>query len=180
MEYPIKVYQVETTEGFEWVAEFIDVPGCVGGGNTKIEAITEAEENLQFHLEGLRELGLPIPSASNVAEEKYSGKLSLRIGKELHRKITYAAENDDVSINQFIVETLSEKVGMCTFVDVFKNTIQDVIKESMNVGFTRFNQSVYKNFIELQSYEFDSVKEKKYSTSAFKVTGNEGKFKYGC
>jgi len=38
-----------------------DLPGCVATGATIEEVETEIREAIEFHLEGLREDGLPIP-----------------------------------------------------------------------------------------------------------------------
>lgn len=42
-----------------------DLPGCVATGNTLEEVEAEMREAIAFHLDGLREDGLPIPSASS-------------------------------------------------------------------------------------------------------------------
>jgi predicted RNase H-like HicB family nuclease len=44
-----------------------DVPGCVATGATLEEVQQAMQEALAFHLEGLREEGLPIPPPSTVA-----------------------------------------------------------------------------------------------------------------
>jgi predicted RNase H-like HicB family nuclease len=42
---------------------FPDFPGCIAHGPTVEAALTEAEDALAFHVEGLREDGIPIPPA---------------------------------------------------------------------------------------------------------------------
>ncbi len=42
-----------------------DLPGCVATGATIEEIETEMREAIAFHLDGLREDGLPIPVASS-------------------------------------------------------------------------------------------------------------------
>jgi len=42
-----------------------DLPGCVATGVTVAEAEAQIREAIAFHLEGLREDGLPIPPASS-------------------------------------------------------------------------------------------------------------------
>jgi predicted RNase H-like HicB family nuclease len=41
-----------------------DVPGCIATGKTKEEVEHEIHEALEFHFEGLRNEGLPIPTPS--------------------------------------------------------------------------------------------------------------------
>lgn len=45
-----------------------DLPGCVGMGATKEETIQNMAEAIQFHLEGLKEEGLPIPDSVSDVE----------------------------------------------------------------------------------------------------------------
>ncbi len=45
-----------------------DLPGCVATGATIAEVETEIRDAIAFHLEGLREDGLPIPAATSRVE----------------------------------------------------------------------------------------------------------------
>ncbi|MEZ5726774.1 MAG: type II toxin-antitoxin system HicB family antitoxin [Burkholderiaceae bacterium] len=45
-----------------------DLPGCIAVGKTKAEALTNIREAIEFHLEGLREDGLPVPKPASVIE----------------------------------------------------------------------------------------------------------------
>lgn len=45
-----------------------DLPGCVGMGNSKEEALDNIAEAIRFHLEGMKEEGLNIPIPTTEAE----------------------------------------------------------------------------------------------------------------
>jgi predicted RNase H-like HicB family nuclease len=45
-----------------------DLPGCVSVGDTPEQVKAEIREAIEFHLEGMREDGLPIPKPSSRAE----------------------------------------------------------------------------------------------------------------
>jgi predicted RNase H-like HicB family nuclease len=45
-----------------------DLPGCVTTGKTADETRRNMEEAIEFHLEGLREEGLPVPAPSSIAD----------------------------------------------------------------------------------------------------------------
>jgi len=45
-----------------------DLPGCVATGASIAETEAQIREAIEFHLEGLREDGLPIPPASSQVE----------------------------------------------------------------------------------------------------------------
>jgi predicted RNase H-like HicB family nuclease len=58
---------IEKAEG-NYSAYAPDLPGCIATGSTVEEAEAQIREAIQFHLEGLREDGLPIPAPSSRVE----------------------------------------------------------------------------------------------------------------
>jgi len=64
MRYAIVIEQAEGN----YSAYAPDLPGCVATGVTLAEVATEMREAIAFHLDGLREEGLPIPPASSQVE----------------------------------------------------------------------------------------------------------------
>jgi predicted RNase H-like HicB family nuclease len=45
-----------------------DLPGCIAVGETRDEVLASIHEAIEFHLEGLKEDGQPIPSPSSSGE----------------------------------------------------------------------------------------------------------------
>lgn len=45
-----------------------DLPGCVAAGETRAEVLGLIHKAIEFHLEGLREDGQPIPAPSSSGE----------------------------------------------------------------------------------------------------------------
>ena len=64
MKYAVIVEQGETSFG----AHVPDLPGCVAVAETRDEVLKLIEEAIEFHIEGLRDDGLPIPPASSSVE----------------------------------------------------------------------------------------------------------------
>jgi predicted RNase H-like HicB family nuclease len=58
---------IERTEG-NYSAYAPDLPGCVATGATLEEAAAQIREAIEFHLEGLREDGVPIPEPASRVE----------------------------------------------------------------------------------------------------------------
>ena len=58
---------IEKGEG-NYGAYVPDLPGCVATGDSIEEVEREIQEAIQFHLEGLREDGQPIPEPSSRVE----------------------------------------------------------------------------------------------------------------
>ena len=51
-----------------WSAYVPDLPGCVATGATVEETEREIQEAIEFHIEGLRADGLPIPEPTSRVE----------------------------------------------------------------------------------------------------------------
>ena len=47
-----------------WSAYVPDLPGCITTGKTREETERNIREAIEFHLEGMREVGEPIPEPS--------------------------------------------------------------------------------------------------------------------
>jgi predicted RNase H-like HicB family nuclease len=64
MRYAIVIEQAEGN----FSAYVPDLPGCVATGDSLAEAESEIRDAISFHLEGLREVGLPAPEPASVVE----------------------------------------------------------------------------------------------------------------
>lgn len=62
-------YMVIVEKGDDSFGTYVpDLPGCVAVGETREEALRLIQEAIEFHLEGMREEGLPIPEPSSSGE----------------------------------------------------------------------------------------------------------------
>jgi predicted RNase H-like HicB family nuclease len=62
-------YAVIIEEGENSFGAYVpDLPGCVAAAETKDEVLTLIQEAIDFHIEGLREDGQPIPEPSSSVE----------------------------------------------------------------------------------------------------------------
>jgi predicted RNase H-like HicB family nuclease len=64
MKYAVIVEEGENSFG----AYVPDLPGCAAVGETKEEVLNLIQEAIEFHIEGLREDGQPIPEPSSSIE----------------------------------------------------------------------------------------------------------------
>jgi predicted RNase H-like HicB family nuclease len=58
---------IEKADG-NYSAYVPDLPGCVATGATVAEVENEIRAAIRFHIDGLKEDGLPVPSPSSIAE----------------------------------------------------------------------------------------------------------------
>ena len=91
-------------------AEIVEFPGCLAVGDTASEALAKLEDVATSWLESVIARGLRVPEPMENTE--FSGKLVLRLPRSLHKKAVYAAARERVSLNQFIVSSIAEQVGM--------------------------------------------------------------------
>jgi antitoxin HicB len=108
LKYPLTLTP-DSTGGY--VVEINDLPGCISQGETVEEALEMIEEARLLWLESMYEDGNEIPLPSTESEKHYSGKFNVRIPKSLHRKLDEMAEKEGVSLNHYIVSSLSRTVG---------------------------------------------------------------------
>lgn len=64
MRYLVVVEKGPTSFG----AHVPDLPGCIAVGETKEEVLTLIREAIEFHIEGLKEDGLPVPAPASTSE----------------------------------------------------------------------------------------------------------------
>lgn len=65
MLYPVAIEPGDDTHAFGVVVP--DIPGCTSAGDTLDEALANAREAIEFHLEGLSEDGTEVPIAQPVS-----------------------------------------------------------------------------------------------------------------
>jgi len=93
-----------------WFVRMKELPGCISQGDTAEEALTMIREAMQLWLEVALEEGNSIPEPRS--EEEYSGKFVVRVPRSLHRELVEAAEQEGVSLNQYVNVALARATGM--------------------------------------------------------------------
>ena len=64
LRYMVVIERGETS----WGAHVPDLPGCVAIGETRDEVRRLIREAIEFHIDGLREDGLPVPAPTSEGE----------------------------------------------------------------------------------------------------------------
>ena len=113
---------VPDSEGGSFAGMIREFPGCFSQGTTVEETYAELERAALSWLDAEIAAGHEIPRPA-VLEER-SGKVVLRMGKSLHRRAAEAAENEGVSLNQFIATAVAERVGAATLYEALTMRLQ--------------------------------------------------------
>ena len=64
MKYMVVIEKGKSSYG----AHVPDLPGCMAAAETREEVLRLIKETIEFHIEGLREAGEPVPPPSSVSE----------------------------------------------------------------------------------------------------------------
>ena len=90
-------------------ARVIEFDGCLSGGQSASEAITNLDEAMRLWLEGEIEQGHAIPQPYGSTE--YSGRINLRLASSLHEQAALRAEIEGISLNQLFVTAIANYLG---------------------------------------------------------------------
>lgn len=124
-------------ESGTYTAVILEFPGCITQGDTPEEAYANLEDAAKDWIEAALDLKQEIPSPSQSVS--FGGKILLRLPKSLHRQLALIAEKEGVSLNQFIVSTLAEKVGAFTLYEQLTKKLYKKISEvSINTAVNTF------------------------------------------
>lgn len=98
-------YRVQwSSEDETHIGRCLEFPSLGADGSTPEEALKEIKKVVLASAEWMQEDGEPIPEP--LGDKNFSGKLSLRIPPEMHRRLSIQATEEAVSLNQLIVSKL--------------------------------------------------------------------------
>lgn len=90
-------------------AEILEFPGCFAEGETPNKAFRNLEGVAESWIEATLAQGDEIPPPS--ASESHSGRIALRLPRDLHRLAARKAKRDGVSLNYCLVTAVAAWVG---------------------------------------------------------------------
>ena len=150
-DYRFEVYTDCSDTGEKvYVVKYYDFETVIGVGDTINEAIEEAQENLDVFLKYCGENNITVPIPSLHEENDYSGKVTLRMSKNLHKLVDERAKEEGISINLLLNEAIAEYVSKENstkkIMEEFSNEIKNAIQEAFDSYECSFN---YGNQLEL-------------------------------
>lgn len=92
-----------------YYAEILEFPGCFADGSTVEQAYEELENAAESWIEVRLSLGQEVPKPFSNLD--YSGTISLRLPRSVHKRAAIMAERDRTSLNTFLVSAVAERVG---------------------------------------------------------------------
>lgn len=105
MKYPFEVVFEKNEEETYWLAKSKTLSHVIGKGETPEEAIQLLNEMEDTWLE-FCENKSEVPKLEPIEQNEYSGRISLRLSKQTHAQAAKAAEEQGISLNQYINEAI--------------------------------------------------------------------------
>lgn len=109
-DYSITIQKVVVDGERLFQATIRELPDVVEYGETHVEAYELAVDTIETTAQIFAEKGKQMPSPCR-ANEAFSGRVTLRLPKSLHKKVAETADLEGVSLNQHIVSILSHYSG---------------------------------------------------------------------
>jgi len=103
-----------------YIAKIPEFEGLSAHGETMDEAIKEIYIALDGFIEVMKEDGEEIPAPQTY--NSFSGQTRVRLSKSLHRDLTIQAKNENVSLNTYINQLLSERNAFKKILNEIKAT----------------------------------------------------------
>jgi len=132
-EYPLTVEW--SKEDQQYVVTCPAFPGLSALGETREQALTEAETVLRLFVESYKERQIELPEPRTV--EDFSGQFRVRLPKSLHRQAAQLAESDGISLNQLVISAIEARVGAKQMGIKMLTALKQALKEhasQMNVA----------------------------------------------
>jgi antitoxin HicB len=105
-EYAIMVEPLSAADGGGWLATVPALPGCMGDGSSREEALADAQRAIVEWQDAARQLGRAVPSPATL------GQWRQRVPRTLHEKLKLTAAREGVSLNAFVTSVLAEAIGV--------------------------------------------------------------------
>ena len=159
-DYRFEVYTDYSNGVKEYIVRYFDLSHVIGVGNSIEEAIIEAKENLDIYIDYCQKKGINIPQPSQYEEADYSGKVTLRMSKSLHKMVDSRAKKEGVSLNAY----LNEAIAVYTNSSCMNSFVVEALKEE-----------IHREVLDLYNEYYNSglIKEKNTNVLQFKQYNKE-------
>lgn len=111
LKYPFKVESISEKDGGGYVITYPDLTGCMSDGETIEETLVNGEDARKAWIQTAYEKSIIVPEPNTVID-RFSGRITLRTPKSLHKDLVEQAEREGISLNQYIVYLLSKEATM--------------------------------------------------------------------
>lgn len=112
--------------------KILEFPGCFAQGDTIDSALENLIKAAESWIEAAIDQGLIIPEPFE--SQTFGGRVALRLPKSLHKQVIKLAEMDGISLNQFLVDAIAEKVGAHNLYHYLSAQLSEKMASNMDVS----------------------------------------------
>lgn len=141
-EYTITIKKTDLDGDVVFKYNVQELPDVEGYEDTNTAAYDAAIEIIQSLYDLSKEMGKDFP-LPKISSNEYSGRVTLRMGKSLHRTLALISDEEGVSLNQYIVSQLSIVAGASTK----PQTNQPIIRNTSEYIAAIYGGSVTKHIV---------------------------------
>lgn len=135
LKYKIEIMPLSEEDGGGYEARILQLgkEAFRGYGGTVEEALAHLEIVKKDLFEIYLKEGVPIPEP-DLKEEKYSGRILLRIPFYLHRELSELAKKEDISLNQLLNHLIERGLASLRYEGQSQDLSRRMIKSSAKTG----------------------------------------------
>ncbi len=119
LDYPNKIEKLSPEEGGGYYITYPDLPGCLSDGETIEEAIRMGEDARICWIETAFEQGKEIPEPFSHIDS-FKGRITVRVPKTMHKELIAEADEEGISLNQYLIYILSKGMKSKHRIDIDK------------------------------------------------------------
>ncbi|WP_081000972.1 toxin-antitoxin system HicB family antitoxin [Aeromonas caviae] len=154
-EYTVSV-RMESVDGERmYVARIQELPDVEEYADTAAFARELALDSILTIHRICVEKGLPFPEPIKISVPDVSGRVTLRLAKQLHADAIKIASIEGISLNQFLSNAILNAVTYVKTVDVFRQSIDDLVKKTESRLYSSYKTTIERKRLS-DTYEFHS------------------------
>jgi len=155
-------------------AEILEFPGCFAEGDTIEETYNElggaAEAWIEARLSQKQEIPEPFNNLG------YSGNISLRLPRSVHKRAAIMAERDRVSLNSFLMTAIASRVGAEDFCTAISTRLEQRLMIMATTIANAFTQAMAASASSGRGFVFSvTPTDKNADTKGMLVSGPSGR-----
>lgn len=120
-----------------YYAEILEFPGCFAEGDSVEAAYKELEEAAESWIDVRLSQGQEVPVPFSNLD--YSGTVSLRIPRSMHKRAAIMAERDRTSLNTYLVTAVANRIGA----EDLYSSMAERLDQHLTTTLTNFAQAFY-------------------------------------
>lgn len=127
-DYTVLIRRELIDDDMYYVARIKELPDVAEYALTRDEALDLAYETISLSQQMFIEQGLSFPEPSKIAVPDVSGRVTLRLAKQIHADAIEIASLEGINLNQFLSNAILNAVTQVKTMDVFRKSIDGLIK----------------------------------------------------